>query len=183
MPSPLDRGEGHGSSEEPGSAAVRDPPGVGGAECIEGGGGNWRGPPRPGSLRMMLPGRDVLPVIPGSGSLAGRESEAAVVPVEPQDNTTCGDGGDGKDPGRRATRPTADRDRAGPVTAVRPGTVVLTRHPIRLIGDMGEVTGGLTAAGRSCPQSGAALIRRTEARLAQVYGGRRRSSAGPSPRR
>jgi hypothetical protein len=29
---------------------------------------------------------------PGRGSLAGWESEAAVVPVEPQDNTTCGDG-------------------------------------------------------------------------------------------
>ena len=29
---------------------------------------------------------------PGSGSLAGWASEAAVVPVEPQDNTTCGDG-------------------------------------------------------------------------------------------
>jgi len=28
----------------------------------------------------------------GSGSLAGWASEAAVVPVEPQDNTTCGDG-------------------------------------------------------------------------------------------
>jgi hypothetical protein len=31
-------------------------------------------------------------VTPGSGLLAGRESEAAVVPVEPRDNTTCGDG-------------------------------------------------------------------------------------------
>ena len=29
---------------------------------------------------------------PGSGRGAGRESEAVVVPVEPQDNTTCGDG-------------------------------------------------------------------------------------------
>jgi len=29
---------------------------------------------------------------PGSGRGAGRESEAAVVPVEPQDNTTCGEG-------------------------------------------------------------------------------------------
>ena len=29
---------------------------------------------------------------PGSGLLAGWASEAAVVPVEPQDNTTCGDG-------------------------------------------------------------------------------------------
>jgi hypothetical protein len=29
---------------------------------------------------------------PGSGRGAGRESEAAVVLVEPQDNTTCGEG-------------------------------------------------------------------------------------------
>ena len=35
-------------------------PGVWGAERIEGGGGNWGGPPRPGSLRMLLPERGVL---------------------------------------------------------------------------------------------------------------------------
>jgi group II intron reverse transcriptase/maturase len=29
---------------------------------------------------------------PGSGSGAGRESEAVVVPIEPEDNTTCGEG-------------------------------------------------------------------------------------------
>ena len=29
---------------------------------------------------------------PGSRRGAGRESEAVVVPVEPQDNTTCGEG-------------------------------------------------------------------------------------------
>jgi hypothetical protein len=32
------------------------------------------------------------PVQPGSGLLAGWASEAAVTPVEPQDNTTCGYG-------------------------------------------------------------------------------------------
>ena len=35
-------------------------PGVGGAERIEGGGGNWGGPPRPGDLRFMSPERGVL---------------------------------------------------------------------------------------------------------------------------
>ncbi len=50
-----------------------------------------------------LPGRSVLrsrrgqrrPITgeePGSGRGTGRASEAAVVPVEPQDNTTCGEG-------------------------------------------------------------------------------------------
>ena len=68
-------------------------PGVWGAERIEGGGGNWGGPPRPGGLRKCR--RSVVSYnrfTPGSGSLAGWASEAAVVPVEPQDNTTCGDG-------------------------------------------------------------------------------------------
>ena len=35
-------------------------PGVGGAERIEGDGGNWGGPPRPGGLRILLPERGVL---------------------------------------------------------------------------------------------------------------------------
>ena len=35
-------------------------PGVWGAERIDGGGGNWGGPPRPGSLRIVLPERGVL---------------------------------------------------------------------------------------------------------------------------
>ena len=35
-------------------------PGVWGAERIEGGGGNWGGPPRPGGLRIVLPERGVL---------------------------------------------------------------------------------------------------------------------------
>jgi hypothetical protein len=50
-----------------------------------------------------LPGRNGLTVPvdwrcpitgvePGSGRGAGRESEAVVVPVEPQDNITCGEG-------------------------------------------------------------------------------------------
>jgi hypothetical protein len=36
--------------------------------------------------------RPITGVEPGSGRDAGRESEAAVVPAEPQDNTTCGEG-------------------------------------------------------------------------------------------
>src|SRR3954469_14180753 len=49
-----------------------------------------------------LPGRNALRIAwiacpitgvePGSGSGAGWESEAVVVPIEPQDNTTCGEG-------------------------------------------------------------------------------------------
>jgi hypothetical protein len=35
-------------------------PGVWGAGRIESGGGNWGGPPRPGSLRFALPERGVL---------------------------------------------------------------------------------------------------------------------------
>jgi hypothetical protein len=35
-------------------------PGVWGAERIEDGGGNWGSPPRPGSLRTLLPERGVL---------------------------------------------------------------------------------------------------------------------------
>jgi hypothetical protein len=35
-------------------------PGVWGAERIDGDGGNWGGPPRPGSLRVLLPERGVL---------------------------------------------------------------------------------------------------------------------------
>jgi len=59
-------------------------PGVWGAERIEGGGGNWGGPPRPGDLRVCH--RSVASYnrcTPGSGLLAGWASEAAVVPVEP----------------------------------------------------------------------------------------------------
>jgi hypothetical protein len=35
-------------------------PGVWGAERIDGGGGNWGGPPRPGDLRIVSPERGVL---------------------------------------------------------------------------------------------------------------------------
>ena len=35
-------------------------PGVRGAERIDGGGGNWGGPPRPGDLRMVLLERRAL---------------------------------------------------------------------------------------------------------------------------
>jgi hypothetical protein len=35
-------------------------PGVWGAERIDGDGGNWGGPPRPGDLRIVSPERGVL---------------------------------------------------------------------------------------------------------------------------
>ena len=47
---------------------------------------------------------------PGSGLLAGWASEAAVVPVEPQDNTTCGEG-------RAAASSVRSVVRRGPVSA------------------------------------------------------------------
>jgi hypothetical protein len=49
----------------------------------------------PGRSGLAVPAGQRCPITggePGSGRGAGRESEAAVVPVEPQDNTTCGDG-------------------------------------------------------------------------------------------
>lgn len=61
-----------------------EPPGVGGAERMEGDGGNRGGPPRPGTLRSGDgTRRPITGEEPGSGRLAGRESEAAVVPMEP----------------------------------------------------------------------------------------------------
>jgi hypothetical protein len=41
-------------------ASREELPGVWGAERIDGGGGNWGGPPRPGDLRIMSPERGVL---------------------------------------------------------------------------------------------------------------------------
>ena len=46
-PSRAVHGEGHGSGEEPGGAAVRDSPGYEGAERMNTDGGNWGDPPRP----------------------------------------------------------------------------------------------------------------------------------------
>jgi hypothetical protein len=49
--------------------------------------------PGPSALRSKRgQRRPITGVEPGSGRRAGRASEAAVVPVEPQDNTTCGEG-------------------------------------------------------------------------------------------
>jgi hypothetical protein len=92
----------------------RGTPGVWGAERIEGGGGNWGGPPWPGSLRILAAGA-WRPITgqPGSGLSAGWASEAAVVPVEPQDNTTCGDG-------KGAASSVCSVVRRGPRTADRP---------------------------------------------------------------
>src|SRR4029077_16720400 len=46
-PSRAVHGEGHGSGEDPGSAAARDSSAEEGAERSDGDGGNWGGPPRP----------------------------------------------------------------------------------------------------------------------------------------
>jgi hypothetical protein len=51
VPSPEWKGEGQGSGEEPGSAAVKDSPASGAGERSDSGGGNWRGLPRPSRLR------------------------------------------------------------------------------------------------------------------------------------
>ena len=67
--------------------------GVRGSERSDGGGGNWGDPPRPKRVAVPVEARCLITgEEPGSRRGAGRESEAAVVPVEPQDNTTCGEG-------------------------------------------------------------------------------------------
>jgi hypothetical protein len=57
-------------------------PGVEGAERSEGDGGNWGGPRWPGGCGVR---RSVASYnrATGKGMLAGRASEAAVVPIEP----------------------------------------------------------------------------------------------------
>jgi hypothetical protein len=67
--------------------------GVEGVERSEGGDGNWGGPPRPKPIAVSVEERrPITGEEPGSGWGAGRESEAVVVPVEPRDNTTRGEG-------------------------------------------------------------------------------------------
>jgi hypothetical protein len=59
-------------------------PGVRGSERSESGGGNWRGPPRPGGLRVChWSGVPYNRFTTGSGWRAGWASEAAVVLLEP----------------------------------------------------------------------------------------------------
>src|SRR4051812_7463125 len=70
-------------------------PGVEGVERSDGGGGNWGGPPRPGGAAVRAGGwRPITGGSSGSGRPAGRESEAAVVPIEPtgQQNRRRGKG-------------------------------------------------------------------------------------------
>ena len=67
--------------------------GVEGAERSEGDDGNWGGPPRPKLIAVSVEEPCLITgVEPGNGRGVGRESEAAVVPVEPRDNTTRGQG-------------------------------------------------------------------------------------------
>ena len=60
-----------------------EPPGVWGVERLEGGGGNWGGPPRPGDAAERFVGAS-RPITgdPGKWAGAGWASEAAVVPLE-----------------------------------------------------------------------------------------------------
>jgi hypothetical protein len=63
-------------------------PGVWGAERIDGDGGNLGDPPRPGGVRLCLVrgaagAWRLITGKTGNGLLAGRESEAAVVLLEP----------------------------------------------------------------------------------------------------
>src|SRR5579864_9622390 len=70
-PSRAVHGEGHGSGEDPGDAAARDSPAYEGAERSEGGGGNWRDPPRPERVRGAR-GRALSYNRCGAGKWAGR---------------------------------------------------------------------------------------------------------------
>ena len=84
MPSRGNHGEGHGSGEDPGGAAARDCPAyrarnvqkvtAGTGEALPG----QSGRAVPVEVRCPITGEE-----PGSGRGAGRESEAAVVPVGP----------------------------------------------------------------------------------------------------
>ncbi|MDA8266543.1 MAG: hypothetical protein M0T79_14610 [Actinomycetota bacterium] len=68
-------------------------PGVEGVERSEGDGGNWGGRPRPGACELCTGAwRPITGGEPGSGRPAGTASEAVVVPIEPADNTTAGEG-------------------------------------------------------------------------------------------
>jgi len=93
VPSRGNHGEGHGSGEDPGGAAARDCPAYGARNVQKVAAGTGETLPGRSGLvvpvdrRCLITGEE-----PGSGRGAGRESEAAVVLVEPQDNTTCGEG-------------------------------------------------------------------------------------------
>src|SRR5512140_3101169 len=93
VPSRGNHGEGHGSGEDPGSAAARDCPAYGARNVQKVMAGTGEALPGRSGLTVLVDKRRLITgEEPGSGRGAGRESEAAVVPVEPQDNTTCGEG-------------------------------------------------------------------------------------------
>lgn len=70
--------------QDPGFTAFKESPGVWGVERLGGSNGNWGDPPRLVESRR----KDVPYNRKGSGPHVGRESEAAVVPLEIKDNTT-----------------------------------------------------------------------------------------------
>jgi hypothetical protein len=93
VPSRGNHGEGHGSGVDPGSAAARNRPAYGARNVQKVATGT--GETLPGRSGLTVPVDQRCPITgeePGSGRGAGRESEAVVVLVEPQDNTTCGEG-------------------------------------------------------------------------------------------
>ena len=74
-------------------AAARNHPAYGARNVQKVAAGTGEALPGRSGLAVPVEGRcPITGVEPGSGRGAGRESEAAVVPVEPQDNTTCGEG-------------------------------------------------------------------------------------------
>src|SRR5260370_13517399 len=67
-------------------------PGVRGSERSDSGGGNWRGPPRPGRLRSAVgAGRPITGEEPGSGSQPGGRRRGPEYRSSRSDNITAGE--------------------------------------------------------------------------------------------
>ena len=85
-------GEGQGRCEEPGSAAPKDSPAYGAWNVQKGATGTGEALPGPLGERLAERAGPITGEEPGSGQAAGRESEAVIVPIEPLDNKTDGEG-------------------------------------------------------------------------------------------
>jgi hypothetical protein len=84
VPSPRNQGEGHGSGEEPGSAAAKDSPAYGARNVPIVAAGTGEALPGPVTCGSVTGVWRPITGDPGKWTLAGWASEAAVVPVEPQ---------------------------------------------------------------------------------------------------
>ena len=84
-PSPGRQGEGQGRGEEPGSAAPKNLPAYGARNAQTVAAGTGEALPGPAACGRSAVGaaRPITGDEPGSGWRAGRESETAVVPLEP----------------------------------------------------------------------------------------------------